>query len=197
MANKTYYERGDTFVNTNDKPAIIRSGNALTFTEHFKAGGGADLAPATANTLGGVKVGNGLNVASDGTLSVAGVDYSTTEHLTGRKWIDGKDIYEKTIHANDVTLTTTSVIDATIKSNTIDTLVSIIGTVKDDEGSIYECYVSSTDRVVPVVNINGVTLLISNVIVKGYDITIQYTKPTPIEETTNNRTVKKSTSKKG
>lgn len=105
-------------------------------------------------------------------------NYSTTEHKTGRKWIDGKDIYEKTIHANDVTLTTTSVINADIKTNTVDTLVSINGTVLDNEGSLYECYISSTDRVVPVVNINGVTLLISNLTVKGYDITVQYTKPT-------------------
>lgn len=104
--------------------------------------------------------------------------YSITEYKTGRKWIDGKDIYEKTIHASDVTLTTTSVIDANIKSNTVDTLISVIGTVLDNEGSLYECYVSSTDRVVPVVNTNGVTLLISGVTVKGYNITVQYTKPT-------------------
>lgn len=104
--------------------------------------------------------------------------YSTTEHKTGRKWIDGKDIYEKTIHASDVTLSTTAIIDSDIKSNTVDTLISIIGTALDNEGSLYECYVSSTDRVVPVVNNNGVTLLISNVTVKGYNITIQYTKPT-------------------
>lgn len=102
--------------------------------------------------------------------------YSTTEHKTGRKWTDGKDIYEKTIHASDVTLTTTEVIDATIKSNTVSTLISIIGTILDNEGSLYECYVSSTDRVVPVVNTNGLTLLITNVTVKGYDITVQYTK---------------------
>ena len=108
MANKTYYERGDTFVDASDKPAIIKKGNQLTFTDDFKAGGGADLAPATAETLGGVKVGNGLNVASDGTLSVAGVDYSITEHLTGRKWIDGRDIYEKTIVFSEPVNITTS-----------------------------------------------------------------------------------------
>ena len=28
------------------------------------------------------------------------VDYSTTEHLTGRKWIDGKPIYSKTFQKN-------------------------------------------------------------------------------------------------
>lgn len=151
MANTTFYNRGDAYHDSAGNPAIIKRGNELTFTDHFNAGGGGISVP----------------------------DFSTTEHATGRKWIDGKDIYEKTIHASDVTLTTTEVIDASIKSNTISTIVSLIGTIKDNEGSIYGCYVSSSDRVVPVVNTNGVTLLITNVTVKGYDITIQYTKTTP------------------
>ena len=29
-------------------------------------------------------------------------DYSTTEHKTGRKWIDGRDIWEKTVPMGDV-----------------------------------------------------------------------------------------------
>lgn len=151
MANTTFYNRGDAYHDSAGNPAIIKRGNELTFTEHFNAGGGGSSAP----------------------------DFSTTEHATGRKWIDGKDIYEKTIHASNVTLAITSVIDATIKSNTVSTIISLIGTIKDNEGSVYECYVSSNDRVVPVVNTNGVTLLISNVTVTDYDITIQYTKVTP------------------
>jgi len=65
-------------------------------------GGGYVLPPATSNTLGGVKIGNGVNVTSDGTISVSGgggggFDYSTTEEVnTGHKWIDGKTIYCKT-----------------------------------------------------------------------------------------------------
>lgn len=35
-------------------------------------GGSAALAPATANTLGGVKIGNGISVTEDGTISAAG-----------------------------------------------------------------------------------------------------------------------------
>lgn len=34
-------------------------------------GGGGDLLPATATRLGGVKIGNGINVTSDGTISVS------------------------------------------------------------------------------------------------------------------------------
>ena len=59
-------------------------------------------------------IGDGLNLTSAGTLKVdinsetmefvnhklsaksVSIDYSTDEQLTGRKWIDGRDIYEKT-----------------------------------------------------------------------------------------------------
>lgn len=64
------------------------------------AGGGSlyVLPIASAETLGGVKVGAGLSIAS-GVLSVdrQTVDYSTTEQNTGLKWIDGKDIFVKTV----------------------------------------------------------------------------------------------------
>ena len=44
--------------------------------------GGGSLSPATASSLGGVKVGSGLSAAEDGTLSVAG---ATTEAFGGMK----------------------------------------------------------------------------------------------------------------
>lgn len=195
MANKTYYERGDTFVDASDKPAIIKKGNELTFTDDFKAGGGADLAPATAETLGGVKVGNGLNVASDGTLSVAGVDYSTTEHLTGRKWIDGKDIYEKTIKFTPTTTVGNVDIDASI-----DELVSFDGVYHDATNGTYlgintyltssvilSCYISvSTGKIEYAIP--------SSIVNMEHIVTIRYTKPTVVEPT-NNRTVKKTVKK--
>lgn len=96
MANTTFYNRGDAYHDSAGNPAIIKRGNELTFTEHFNAGGGGDLPVASASTLGGVKVGDGLNITAGGVLSVAGANYSTSEQLTGRKDIDGKDIYERT-----------------------------------------------------------------------------------------------------
>ena len=65
--------------------------------------GGGDpyvLPVASANTLGGVKVGNGLTIDANGALSADSqtLDYSTTEQATGQKWIDGKDIYFKVIN---------------------------------------------------------------------------------------------------
>ena len=64
------------------------------------AGGGEPyvLPIATSETLGEVKVGDGLSIAN-GVLSADKQvpDYSTTEQKTGQKWIDGKDCYFKTI----------------------------------------------------------------------------------------------------
>lgn len=70
------------------------------------AGGGGSpyvLPIASAETLGGVKVGNGLSINENGVLSnpnptpYAPINYSTTEQATGQKWIDGKDIFCKTV----------------------------------------------------------------------------------------------------
>ena len=68
-----------------------------------KGGSGGTIQPATSEKLGGVKIGEGINVSEDGTISVPSYvppAYSTNEVATGRKWIDGKDIYEKIINYN-------------------------------------------------------------------------------------------------
>ena len=67
------------------------SANPITIT----GSGNASVRKATAELLGVVKAGAGVSVDEDGAIS--GVAYSTTEHKTGRKWLDGRDIYEKTI----------------------------------------------------------------------------------------------------
>lgn len=59
------------------------------------SGGISDIPIASAETLGVVKVGDGISIDANGAIS--GIPYSTTEHKTGKKWIDGKDIYEKVI----------------------------------------------------------------------------------------------------
>lgn len=102
MANTTFYNRGDAYHDSAGNPAIIKRGNELTFTEHFNAGGGGTLEPATANTLGGVKIGEGVNVTSDGTISVNSFDLPTGsgEVLTPYHWVDGNPIYAKRITGN-------------------------------------------------------------------------------------------------
>lgn len=64
--------------------------------------GGGSLPIASANVLGGVKVGNGLSISNSGVLSVDGggggggsdSDYTTTEQEIC-KWIDGKALYKR------------------------------------------------------------------------------------------------------
>lgn len=73
---------------------IIKSfGEGLNLTDAGKL----NLTAATADKLGGVKVGSGLLI-DEGVLSTSAesIDFSTTEQATGQKWIDGKDIYVKT-----------------------------------------------------------------------------------------------------
>lgn len=65
-------------------------------------GGGSYTLPiATDSVLGGVKVGNGLSIESDGKLNVnasvpSEVQYSTIERKIGT-WVDGAALYEKTL----------------------------------------------------------------------------------------------------
>lgn len=194
MANKTYYERGDTFVDASDKPAIIKKGNQLTFTDDFKAGGGGTLEPATAETLGGVKVGNGLNVTSDGMLSVAGVDYSTNEQLTGRKDIDGKNIYSKSFTVESLPNTTDLGFNHGITN--IHRLVKLYGTAQNaDKTSFFPLPYVAQENFAGCIKLSMNTNQIS--IWAGSDrrnlsaiVTVEYTKPTPAEPT-NTRTSKK------
>ena len=90
-----------------DGTILDKKYNIVGRIEALEAGGGGGgyvLPIATDETLGGIKVGNGLEINSEtGVLSNTNptpytpVSYSTTEQNTGQKWIDGKDIYFKTI----------------------------------------------------------------------------------------------------
>ena len=65
-------------------------------------GGGSYTLPiASDSVLGGVKIGNGLSIESDGKLNVnasvpSEVQYSTVEKRIGT-WVDGTSLYEKTL----------------------------------------------------------------------------------------------------
>ena len=91
------------------------------------AGGGGSpyvLPVASAETLGGVKVGGGLSIDSNGVLSAPIPSYSETEQATGQKWIDGKDIYFKVVNLSEVlTVTSQTWTDTGVDSTCIDSLV--------------------------------------------------------------------------
>lgn len=81
-----------------DGTLALKKYNVLERLEALEEGGGYVLPVASDETLGGVKVGEGLSINENGVLSADSkiVDYSTTEQKTGQKWIDGKDIYFRT-----------------------------------------------------------------------------------------------------
>lgn len=66
----------------------------------LEEGGGYELPVASAETLGGVKIGENLEIDESGVLSAnvpeSGNNWSTDEHEVGT-WIDGTPVYEKTI----------------------------------------------------------------------------------------------------
>ena len=60
--------------------------------------GGTSLPIASDVMLGCVKIGDGVDVSEDGTISVDGssITFSTNEKIIG-KWIDGSNVYQKVI----------------------------------------------------------------------------------------------------
>ena len=95
-----------------------------------KGGSGGTIPPATSETLGGVKIGAGVNVSEDGTISVSSYAphaYSTNEVATGRKWIDGKDIYEKTYYYENGIALTAAGADTGIPHTNFDKIINCRG----------------------------------------------------------------------
>lgn len=78
----------------------------------------------------------GVNASYDSSYTIYGVlqgsnilpDYSTTEHKTGRKWIDGKDIYERTVDlGQNVDISYTSWTEINADSTDVDLIVDVKG----------------------------------------------------------------------
>ena len=111
---------------------IIKSfGDGLNLTNAGKL----NLTAATAQKLGGVKVGSGLSII-DGVLDctvTGGFDYSTTEFETGQEWIDGKPIYGKVLTGVSVgTNSYGTAVDTGVK---IDKLIDLFSTTPNADGA--------------------------------------------------------------
>ncbi len=62
-----------------------------------KGGNGGTIPPATSETLGGVKIGEGINITEDGTISPAIISMaSNTDYLTN-KVLNNKSVYMRYI----------------------------------------------------------------------------------------------------
>ena len=139
-------------------------------------GGSYVLPPATANTLGGVKVGQGLSVASDGTLSTdgggggGGIAYSTTEHAVGT-WLDGSTVYERTFTGNISAGSQSSVDTGQINLRYLEVTSLVVGSdeIRPCAESAYSVYVDSY------IKANG-AIRVYSTIDGTYYITIKYVK---------------------
>lgn len=84
-------------INSLASAKLIKSfGDGLNLT----SAGKLNMTAATASKIGGVKVGDGLEI-EDGVLKCTvsgGFDFSTSEFDTGLKWIDGGTIHGKVFH---------------------------------------------------------------------------------------------------
>ena len=105
------------------------SANPITITRS----GNASVRKATSELLGVIKAGDGVSIDADGAIS--GVAYSTTEHKTGRKWIDGKDIYEKVVVLESAVTVGTNWTNLGISNADFDVMVHANGLHTD--GSFY------------------------------------------------------------
>lgn len=141
------------------------SANPITIDDS----GNASVRKATSELLGVVKAGDGVSIDADGAIS--GIAYSTTEHLTGRKWLDGKDIYEKTILLENVTITANQ--GVVVGENFgIDKTVNAILRVESENGTAsIGLWINGSNQIVfqsPASYAQG-----------NVYVTIQYTKTTP------------------
>lgn len=95
-------------------------------------GGISTIPPATADSIGGVKIGEGVNVTEDGTISVTAYTppaYSTEKYDTGKKWIDGRTIYGKAFSVPALSATSTPL--AVNHNENIDVVTHLHGTAKN------------------------------------------------------------------
>lgn len=142
------------------------SANPITIT----GSGNASVRKATSELLGVVKAGDGVSVDADGALS--GIPYSTTEHKTGRKWIDGKDIYEKVVVLDNAISVSSSWTNLGITNADYDVMIHANGLHED--GSFYSL-------ILDLHNSEQATTLYAKAST-SIDVKIlvfEYTKPTP------------------
>ena len=154
------------------------SANPITIT----GSGNASVRKATSELLGVVKAGNGISINEDGTIS-AGDILSTTEHKTGEKDIDGKDIYSKSFTVNALPNTTEMSFNHSITN--IYRMTSLIGSAQNvDKTTFFPLPYVAQENFAGCIKLSMNATKIS--IWAGSDrsglsavVTVKYTKTTP------------------
>lgn len=122
-------------------------------------------AKRTANGTGGVSPSVIEEIQTE--ISALTSAYSTTEHKTGRKWTDGKDIYEKTYHYENGIALTNAGADSGIPYTNFDKIINCRAVGNNCQFVSCNTFYSSTNIRVSVHEPLTV-----------YDIIFEYTKPT-------------------
>lgn len=110
-------------INSLASSKLIKSfGDGLNLT----SAGKLNMTAATASKIGGIKVGDGLEI-DDGVLNctITGAVYSTDEFKTGETWTDGRDIYGKVYTGLNITLNSGGT-SASITLSNIDDMQEIL-----------------------------------------------------------------------
>ena len=102
------------------------------------------------------------------------LSYSTEEHATGRKWLDGKMIYEKSFYAKNITATTTVSLGNIAN---LDTPIKVEGWQYNTDGFWLGLGYSGSADFNTYIDAQG-NFKISGYAMTGYSISIFYTKTT-------------------
>lgn len=156
------------FVKKSDIVDVVQSGN---------------MNPVTSNAVVPVDTVTSGDMHSVTSNAVAKkVSYSTTEQLTGGKWIDGKPIYRKCGYEPTVT-STSKVIDNTLTSSYVDTLINTKTIFTYYGNKVNGCgWISDTQRLSILVQSSGLVQAATNISIAdisgGYYWIVEYTKTT-------------------
>lgn len=131
-----------------DGTALNKKYNLTQRVEALEKGGGYVLPTASDETLGGIKVGDGLSIDENGVLSANVTPYtppaySTSEVNTGAKWIDGKDIYRKVIDFGELPKSTSKSVGSGLENVTV---IDISGIAIKAEASIPLPYATTENK---------------------------------------------------
>jgi len=163
------------------------SGN-LGITNNFYLKKGQTISVANASSsYNSYYIVYGVQQGSTSQGSSGGIDYSTTEQKTGQKWINGKDIYQTTVHLESGDFTIGGRTDGISNGlSNVETIITkeAIGIHSNGSGTAYfsNYFATSDDYVCQIFDIGATAFSIY--VGRGFStmtdiyVTFQYTKST-------------------
>lgn len=146
------------------------------------AGGGSSpytLPPATASTLGGVKIGSGISVTSDGTISTSGGGYDIP--ADGSEFVADWTFGGRTVYGRRFTKTTSAYTDTLSTAGTdakLSTAIKMDAFITDGTDKFFGNYYIDSSHYASVYFSGETTITIESSKLASYILTIYYFKPT-------------------